>query len=238
MTNESNGERRGVSPPVELQGDVDLLGHRRACSGRSPGLARRGHDWPLPGRVQQDGSLSPKPIALSALVPVEGKLSWPILDVIHSSCILCLLCAWATLRELSSFPAPLPDLAWGVDLRKITGSEKPKRARRSVFSNTIGTKQLLMSMMPGGRSSTRPKTKKRSKTRIKAKKKDPLFIEGKRPRPMYVDYKDVELLKKLINRHGRIVGRRKTGCCAISQRAVTQAIKRARFMALLPYTGE
>lgn len=82
------------------------------------------------------------------------------------------------------------------------------------------------------------KLKKRSKARIKTKKKDPLFVDGQRPRPMYVDYKDVELLKKLVNRHGRIVSRRKTGCSAVSQHAVTQAIKRARFMALLPYTGE
>lgn len=55
---------------------------------------------------------------------------------------------------------------------------------------------------------------------------------------MYVDYKDVELLKKLTNRHGRIVGRRKTGCSAASQNAVKEAIKRARFMALLPYVGD
>jgi len=55
---------------------------------------------------------------------------------------------------------------------------------------------------------------------------------------MYVDYKDVDFLKKLINRHGRIVGRRKTGCSAASQHAVTAAIKRARFMALMPYTGD
>ena len=54
---------------------------------------------------------------------------------------------------------------------------------------------------------------------------------------MYVDYKDVELLKKLVNRHGKIVGRRKSGCRAVSQHAVTKAIKRARFMALLPYVG-
>lgn len=84
--------------------------------------------------------------------------------------------------------------------------------------------------------SSRPR--RRTKTRVRTKKKDPLFVDGKRPRPMYVDYKDVELLKKLINRHGRIVGRRKTGCTAASQHAVTLAIKRARFMALLPYTGE
>ena len=82
------------------------------------------------------------------------------------------------------------------------------------------------------------RSKKRLKSRTRTKKKDPLFVDGKRPRPMYVDYKDVEFLKKLVNRHGRIVSRRKTGCSAASQHAVAQAIKRARFMALLPYTGE
>jgi len=63
-------------------------------------------------------------------------------------------------------------------------------------------------------------------------------VDGHRPRPMYVDYKDVELLKKLINRHGKIVGRRKTGCSSVSQHAVTQAVKRARFMGLLPFKGD
>ena len=82
------------------------------------------------------------------------------------------------------------------------------------------------------------KSRKRMKARVRTKKKDPLFVDGKRPRPMYVDYKDVELLRKLVNRHGRIVSRRKTGCSAASQHAVTEAIKRARFMALLPYVGE
>ncbi len=82
------------------------------------------------------------------------------------------------------------------------------------------------------------RARKRSKVRARGKKKDPIFVDGQRPRPMYVNYKDVDLLKKLINRHGRIVGRRKTGCSAASQHAVTRAIKRARYMALLPYTGE
>lgn len=86
--------------------------------------------------------------------------------------------------------------------------------------------------------STARARRRRSKSKTKAKKKDPLFVDGKRPRPMYVDYKDVDLLKKLVNRHGRIVGRRKTGCTAVSQHAVSRAIKRARFMALLPYVGE
>ena len=82
------------------------------------------------------------------------------------------------------------------------------------------------------------RSKRKARSRTKTKKKDPIFVDGKRPRPMFVDYKDVELLKKLINRHGRIVVRRKTGCSAVSQRAVTKAIKRARFMALLPYVGD
>lgn len=81
------------------------------------------------------------------------------------------------------------------------------------------------------------KFRNKRKNRTRAKKKDPIFVDGKRPRPMYVDYKDAELLKKLVSRHGRIVGRRKSGCSAVSQHFVTQAIKRARFMALLPYSG-
>lgn len=80
--------------------------------------------------------------------------------------------------------------------------------------------------------------KKRAKSKIKAKKRDPLFVEGSRPRPMFIDYKDVELLKKLTSRQGKIISRRKTGCTAVSQHAVASAIKRARFMALMPYVGE
>ena len=55
---------------------------------------------------------------------------------------------------------------------------------------------------------------------------------------MFVDYKDLDLLCKLISRQGRMVSRRKSGCTAVSQHAVAKAIKRARFMALLPYVGE
>ena len=79
----------------------------------------------------------------------------------------------------------------------------------------------------------RPKQNKNNK--IKAKKQDPILIDGQRPRPLYIDYKDLELLSKLTNRHGRIVGRRKSGCGAVSQHAVSQAVKRARFMALMSY---
>jgi len=85
----------------------------------------------------------------------------------------------------------------------------------------------------------KPVNKRRaSKTKIRTKKKDPIFVEGQRPRPMYVDYKDLDLLSKLTNRQGKIVGRRKSGCTAASQHAVTLAVKRARFMALLPYVSD
>jgi small subunit ribosomal protein S18 len=80
--------------------------------------------------------------------------------------------------------------------------------------------------------------KRRTKTKVRTKKLDPIFVGGQRPRPMYVDYKDIELLTKLTNRQAKIVSRRKTGCTAVSQHAVTRAIKRARFMALLPYVVE
>ena len=50
-----------------------------------------------------------------------------------------------------------------------------------------------------------------------------------------IDYKDIELLKKFLNPHGKIMPRRRTGLSANSQRLLAQAVKRARFMALLPY---
>ncbi len=80
--------------------------------------------------------------------------------------------------------------------------------------------------------------KRRAKSKLRGKKKDPIYVDGQRPRPMYVDYKDLELLKKITNRQGKIIGRRKTGCSAASQHAVTDAIKRARFMALMSYVGD
>ncbi len=81
-------------------------------------------------------------------------------------------------------------------------------------------------------------SKRRAKQKVRGKKKDPIYVDGQRPRPMFVDYKDLELLKKLTNRQGKVIARRKSGASAVSQHAITAAIKRARFMALLPYVGE
>ena len=59
-----------------------------------------------------------------------------------------------------------------------------------------------------------------------------------RRRPMALDYKDVALLKKYVSERGKILPRRITGNCAKHQRALTVAVKRARHVALLPYTVE
>ncbi|WP_227763050.1 30S ribosomal protein S18 [Zhaonella formicivorans] len=52
----------------------------------------------------------------------------------------------------------------------------------------------------------------------------------------YIDYKDVNRLKKYVTERGKILPRRITGNCAGHQRQLTTAIKRARHIALLPFT--
>ena len=53
-----------------------------------------------------------------------------------------------------------------------------------------------------------------------------------------VDYKDVEKLRKYITERGKILPKRITGTCAVLQRDVTTAVKRARVVALLPYSAD
>ena len=53
-----------------------------------------------------------------------------------------------------------------------------------------------------------------------------------------VDYKDYDKVKRFVSEKGKILPRRVTGTCALHQRKVTEAIKRARTVALLPYTAE
>lgn len=54
----------------------------------------------------------------------------------------------------------------------------------------------------------------------------------------HIDYKDIDTLKKFISERGKILPRRVTGTSAKYQRRLTIAIKRARQIALLPYTTE
>ncbi|MBQ9132169.1 MAG: 30S ribosomal protein S18, partial [Clostridia bacterium] len=54
----------------------------------------------------------------------------------------------------------------------------------------------------------------------------------------YIDYKDSAKLRKFISERGKILPRRISGTCAVHQRAVNTAIKRARNMALLPFVTD
>lgn len=53
-----------------------------------------------------------------------------------------------------------------------------------------------------------------------------------------IDYKDVNKLKRYVSERGKILPRRITGNCAKHQRALTLAVKRARHIALMPYTTD
>jgi len=53
----------------------------------------------------------------------------------------------------------------------------------------------------------------------------------------YIDYKDTESLRKMISGNGKILSRKRTGATAMEQRMLARAVKRGRFMALLPYVS-
>ena len=54
----------------------------------------------------------------------------------------------------------------------------------------------------------------------------------------HIDYKDTEVLKKFLNPHARLLARKRTGVSAKNQRKLDLAVKRARFMALLPFIAQ
>ena len=60
----------------------------------------------------------------------------------------------------------------------------------------------------------------------------------KKDAPAYFDYKDVKTLQRFINIYGQIEPASKTGLSAKQQRQLATAIKRARHLALLPYTAD
>lgn len=71
--------------------------------------------------------------------------------------------------------------------------------------------------------------------RFVARRKVCTFCANKSTR---IDYKDVNLLGRYLTDRAKILPRRRTGNCARHQRALAAAIKRARYLALLPYTAE
>ena len=54
---------------------------------------------------------------------------------------------------------------------------------------------------------------------------------------VYIDYKDTESLRKMVSGNGKILGRKRTGASAMEQRMLAKAVKRARYMGLLPYVS-
>ena len=77
----------------------------------------------------------------------------------------------------------------------------------------------------GGRQGGRPGgSRRRRSCRLCAEKID------------YIDFKDVKLLQSFVPERGKIMPRRISGTCALHQRKLNEAIKRARNIALLPYT--
>ena len=54
---------------------------------------------------------------------------------------------------------------------------------------------------------------------------------------VYIDYKDTESLRKMVSGNGKILSRKRTGATAMEQRMLAKAVKRARYMALLPYVS-
>ncbi|MFH1459805.1 MAG: 30S ribosomal protein S18 [Candidatus Omnitrophota bacterium] len=79
------------------------------------------------------------------------------------------------------------------------------------------------------------KPKKISRKRSFLKKRTCRFCTEKIEK---IDYKDINRLIKFITERGKIVPSRVSGNCAKHQRKLAEAIKRARFVALLPYTAE
>ena len=55
---------------------------------------------------------------------------------------------------------------------------------------------------------------------------------------LVLDYKNSDQMKKFVNEKGKILPRRATGACAKHQRDITQAVKRARHIAVLPFTNK
>src|SRR6058998_4122024 len=82
---------------------------------------------------------------------------------------------------------------------------------------------------PGGRSYGGPPGLRRPRRKVCS------FCVDKAQR---IDFKDVGRIRRYISERGKIDPRRKSGTCAKHQRMLTTALKRARFMALLPYTAE
>lgn len=85
----------------------------------------------------------------------------------------------------------------------------------------------------GGRGGSRPGG---GRGRMGMMRFRPTYCRFCKEKGMTIDYKNIHVLERLINERGKVLSRRITGTCARHQRAVAEAIRRARFLSLLPYT--
>jgi small subunit ribosomal protein S18 len=85
--------------------------------------------------------------------------------------------------------------------------------------------------MPRERTERREKTEKfQTFARPKVK-----IVRTSASGKTYIDYKDTESLRKMVSGNGKILSRKRTGATAMEQRMLARAVKRARYIALLPY---
>ncbi|MHC4294438.1 MAG: 30S ribosomal protein S18 [Planctomycetota bacterium] len=87
--------------------------------------------------------------------------------------------------------------------------------------------------MPRRRTSFGRKSPKRKKNRFQERAK----CRFCRDKVQEIDYKNIGALSKLTTQQGKIFSRKRSGNCARHQRSAKRAIKRARFLALMPYVS-
>ena len=75
-------------------------------------------------------------------------------------------------------------------------------------------------------------------TPIKIEVKKEKYCRFRKSRIKYIDYKDADFLLKFVNEQGKILPRRITGTSLKYQRKVSQAVKRSRHLALMPYVAD
>jgi len=81
----------------------------------------------------------------------------------------------------------------------------------------------------------KPRKKRNRRSSFRRRRKQCRFCSKDLPR---IDYKDVETLRDFVTDRGKMLSRRVTGNCAKHQRQISRQIKRARYIALMPYVAE
>jgi len=116
-----------------------------------------------------------------------------------------------------------------------TNSQRAEETQEKQSSNTTRSRQGssgTSQSSSGGR--VRAMRRSGGGRRRRRRRGCPFLKEGK----CNIDYKDVDTLRRYLTDSGKIRPRRQTGACSKCQRALAVAIKRARYLALLPYAPE